>query len=97
MAEQPTEFKTEPKSAFAVRIGLSRARVSQLVNDGMPLAPSGEVLIDAALAWLAVRRFVRLAPPPSAILNALAAEIGCEPEVMRAALRGLVARHADAE
>lgn len=47
-----TAPKTEKKSAFAARCGISAARVSQLVKDGLPVAPNGEVLIDEATAWM---------------------------------------------
>lgn len=46
--------ETEPKSAFAQRVGLTRSRISQLIKRGLPLSPDGKsVLVDAALAWMA--------------------------------------------
>lgn len=94
MPKQQTGHKTEPKSLFAIRIGVSRGRVSQLASEGLPLAPTGEVRIDAAMMWLAVRRSTLANPSSPPILGALAAEIGCRPEDLRNALRRLVADHA---
>jgi len=41
------------KSEFASRLGLSKARVSQLVKAGLPLTIDGRVPVVAAEAWIA--------------------------------------------
>ena len=43
--------ETEPKSRFAARLGVSKARVSQLINQGLPLN-NGKVPVNRAIAWL---------------------------------------------
>jgi len=42
----------ETKAAFARRVGVSSARVSQLINRGMPVRVDGLVDVAVALAWL---------------------------------------------
>ncbi|MCZ7857073.1 hypothetical protein O9X81_10630 [Agrobacterium salinitolerans] len=42
----------ETKAEFAVRVGLSAPRISQLVKRGLPLSPEGRVRISAALRWM---------------------------------------------
>ena len=42
----------ETKAAFARRIGVSSARISQLINRGMPVRADGRVDVAGALAWL---------------------------------------------
>ncbi|NTE55078.1 hypothetical protein G6M78_08290 [Agrobacterium tumefaciens] len=42
----------ETKSAFAARVGLSGARISQLVKRGLPLSSDGKVLVADALRWM---------------------------------------------
>lgn len=44
---QPTVSKT----GFAEILGLSRPRISQLVEQGLPLTPAGKVRVTEGLAW----------------------------------------------
>ncbi|MEO1511998.1 MAG: hypothetical protein AAFU70_08000 [Planctomycetota bacterium] len=39
------------KAAFADMVGVSKARVSQLISKGLPLTAAGKVPRDEALAW----------------------------------------------
>jgi len=48
-------LETETKSQFAARLGVSKGRVSQWVNEGMPLTTSGQVPVDRALEWVRSR------------------------------------------
>ncbi|KAA1054685.1 hypothetical protein [Azospirillum argentinense] len=47
-----SERVTETKTAFSQRVGLSKARVSQLVAKGLPCTESGQVDVRAALDWM---------------------------------------------
>jgi hypothetical protein len=40
------------KSELALELGVSRPRVSQLVNLGMPVLPSGKVDLETACRWI---------------------------------------------
>ncbi|WP_376957712.1 hypothetical protein ABNQ39_11325 [Azospirillum sp. A26] len=42
----------ETKAAFARRVGLSRARVTQYAAKGLPVTPDGKVDVGAALEWM---------------------------------------------
>jgi phage terminase Nu1 subunit (DNA packaging protein) len=46
------EAVTITKSALATRLGVSRARVTQYSNRGMPVRDDGWLDLDAALAWI---------------------------------------------
>lgn len=49
---QATDPDVESKSAFAARVDLSPARISQFIAKGMPLTSDGKVPVAAALGWL---------------------------------------------
>lgn len=49
-------METETKAAFARRLKLSGARISQMVKDGLPCTDDGQVKIREAMAW--VRRTI---------------------------------------
>ena len=57
----------ETKSAFSRRVNLSRARVGQLVNEGLPVDDVGMVRIEDELAWMKRRLdpLKRAAVPPA--------------------------------
>jgi phage terminase Nu1 subunit (DNA packaging protein) len=40
------------RTELAAKLGVSRARVTQLVNEGMPSAPDGRMDEDAVFAWI---------------------------------------------
>jgi len=42
----------ETKTAFADRVGLTKARISQLVADGLPVRPDGKIDVEIGLAWI---------------------------------------------
>ena len=46
--QQPAEMT---KTAFAAFLGVTAGRVSQMINDGLPVLPNGKVPLDAANAW----------------------------------------------
>lgn len=46
-----TDARTESQAAFARRVGLSRARINQLVKQGLPMI-DGRVRVGEALAWM---------------------------------------------
>lgn len=48
----PKLDRTETKTEFAVRVGLTKGRVSQLVAEGLPMRPDGTIDVDAGLAWM---------------------------------------------
>jgi len=59
------------KAAFARRIGVSAARISQLINRGMPVRSDGRIEVAEALAWLddnldTSKRAGGIRPPPCA-------------------------------
>lgn len=42
----------ETKAAFARRVGLSRARITQYAAMGLPVTPDGKIEVGAALEWM---------------------------------------------
>ena len=42
----------ESKTDFAARVGLTKARISQLVADGLPVREDGRIDVEAGLAWM---------------------------------------------
>lgn len=49
-------METETKAAFARRLKLSGARISQMVKEGLPCTEDGQVKVREAMAW--VRRTI---------------------------------------
>ena len=45
-------LEPESKSAFARRIGVSPARITQLISRGMPVRADGRIDVSDALSWL---------------------------------------------
>ena len=43
---------SETKTAFATRVGLTKGRISQLVADGLPVLPDGQIDVAEGLAWI---------------------------------------------
>lgn len=50
MAKLPSTSET--KAEFARRVGLSKARISQLIGRGMPVQSDGKIDVSAALTWM---------------------------------------------
>ena len=42
----------ETKTGFAARVGLTKGRISQLVADGLPVRPDGQIDVAEGLAWI---------------------------------------------
>lgn len=42
----------ETKTAFAARVGLTKGRISQLVAEGLPVRPDGQIDVAVGLAWI---------------------------------------------
>src|SRR6185295_3447357 len=42
----------ETKTEFAARVGLTKARISQLIGQGLPVRADGKVDVEAGLAWM---------------------------------------------
>ncbi|MFB9953416.1 hypothetical protein ACFFP0_31650 [Rhizobium puerariae] len=55
-----SEALIETKAAFARRLNVSPGYVSNLVKQGLPVAPDGQVPVDLALAW--IRKNIRSGP-----------------------------------
>jgi len=50
---QPAKLDSaETKTAFAARVGLTKGRISQLVADGLPVRPDGQIDVAVGLAWI---------------------------------------------
>lgn len=43
---------SETKTAFAARVGLTKGRISQLVAEGLPVRPDGQIDVEVGLAWI---------------------------------------------
>ncbi|WP_444870378.1 hypothetical protein ACTTAF_17490 [Rhodobacter capsulatus] len=43
---------SETKTAFATRVGLTKGRISQLVAEGLPVRPDGQIDVAEGLAWI---------------------------------------------
>jgi hypothetical protein len=43
---------SESKTAFAARVGLTKGRISQLVAEGLPVRPDGQIDVAEGLAWI---------------------------------------------
>lgn len=43
---------SESKTAFATRVGLTKGRISQLVAEGLPVRPDGQIDVAEGLAWI---------------------------------------------
>lgn len=43
---------TETKTAFAVRVGLTKGRISQLIAEGLPVLADGNIDVAEGLAWI---------------------------------------------
>ena len=59
--EQVSANQALRKSAFALRIGVSPGRVSQLIARGLPVTPDGLIDVASGIAWC--RRNVRPGGP----------------------------------
>lgn len=44
--------KADSKAAFAHRVGVSRARITQLVAQGLPVLSDGSIDVEAGLRWM---------------------------------------------
>jgi hypothetical protein len=43
---------SESKSDFATRVGLTKGRISQLITNGLPVRPDGQIDVAEGLAWI---------------------------------------------
>ncbi|PVZ49687.1 hypothetical protein [Thalassobacter stenotrophicus] len=43
---------SEAKSDFAARVGLTKGRISQLITNGLPVRPDGQIDVAEGLAWI---------------------------------------------
>lgn len=48
----PKLDQAESKTEFATRVGLTKGRISQLVADGLPVRPDGQIDVAAGLTWI---------------------------------------------
>jgi len=45
-------INSETQTQFALRVGLSQARIAQLFNEGLPRLINRRINVDNALAWM---------------------------------------------
>ena len=68
----------ETKTAFAARVGLTKGRISQLVAEGLPVRPDGQIDVAVGLAWIednldpARRNKGGVSPAPARVSTTLA-------------------------
>lgn len=61
-------MSTVTKAELAKNLGCSKARVSQLVQRGLPVEPDGRVKLDVALNWVAAHSSAKRAPKAGGVL-----------------------------
>ena len=52
VSPDPKLNTSESNTAFAVRVGLTKGRISQLVAEGLPVRPDGQIDVAEGLAWI---------------------------------------------
>ncbi|TAH67645.1 MAG: DNA packaging protein [Rhodopseudomonas palustris] len=94
------------KSAFARSLGLTPARVSQMIKDGLPVEPSGKINPERGRAWVrvnvdprrsAMRPGAVVAPAVPSERDRLAREQADAVALKNAKLRGELVSAADVE
>jgi hypothetical protein len=48
----PKLNSADTKTEFAARVGLTKGRISQLIAEGLPVRPDGQIDVDAGLTWI---------------------------------------------
>src|SRR3954447_8349952 len=96
------------KSGLSRRLNISRARVTQLITEGLPVREDGKIDLDAALAWvrehasanskiLAAARSETGSAESDSSPNAVRDEVRSFDEFLEALLNGQFVEKAEAE